>query len=129
MLATPGDNNTFQLDLNAERICVDTGASACISTKKGHLTALMVTPDEKINGIAAGLCIEGIGTLKWSIYNDSNNEIDLYIKDALYVPSAPMGLLCPQQVVQPTKERRQWLSCYSKARHFGIRWLLPHHTI
>jgi hypothetical protein len=53
-----------------------------------------------INGIGSGLPIEGIGVLKWSIRDDSGNEIDLFIKDALYVPSAPTGLLCPQQVAQ-----------------------------
>jgi hypothetical protein len=40
--------------------------------------------------------------LRWSIRDDNNNDIDIYIKDSLYVPSAPMGLLCPQQIAQQT---------------------------
>jgi hypothetical protein len=58
----------------------------------------------KINGIASGLHVAGIGLLKWSIRDDENNEVDLYIKDALYVPQAPMGLLCPQQIAQQTRK-------------------------
>ncbi len=58
----------------------------------------------KINGIASGLQVEGIGLLKWHIRDDDNKEIKLYIKDALYVPKAPMGLLCPQQIAQQTRK-------------------------
>jgi len=85
-----------------ERICVDTGASACISTQKGNFIHLHPVNNLKINGIGSGLLIEGIGVLKWSVRDDSGNQIDLFVKDALYVPTAPMGLLCPQQVAQQT---------------------------
>jgi hypothetical protein len=54
----------------------------------------------KINGVASRLLVEGIITLKWPIKDDNDNEIDLNIHNALYIPSAPMGLLCHQQIVQ-----------------------------
>ncbi len=56
-----------------------------------------------MNCIGSGLPIEGIGTLRWSIFDDNNDAIDLYIRDALFVPTAPMGLLCPQQIAQQTR--------------------------
>jgi hypothetical protein len=57
----------------------------------------------KINGIASGLSVEGIGTLKWPIRDDNGHAIDLYIHNALYVPHAPMVLLCSQQLAQQTQ--------------------------
>jgi hypothetical protein len=55
-----------------------------------------------MNGICTGLPFEGFGILKWSVCNDNNDEVDLYIKDAPFVPTAPMGSLCPQQITQQT---------------------------
>ncbi len=99
-LVTPGPTELYQLDTNAERTCIDIGASACISTQKDNFVSLKETNNMKINGIESGLQVSGIGTLKWSIYDAKNNEIDLFVKDALYVPTASMGLICPQQIAQ-----------------------------
>jgi hypothetical protein len=93
----------YQFDSDTERICIDTGASACLSTRRDNFISLRDLDNIKINGIASGLKVAGIGVLRWSIRDDNNTEIDLYIKDALYVPDAPMGLLCPQQIAQQTK--------------------------
>jgi hypothetical protein len=71
----------------------------------------------QINGIGTGLPIEGIGILKWSLRDDLNNKIDLFIKDALYVHSAPMGLLCPQQIAQQT---RMPLNGFISAAQHGV---------
>jgi len=101
-LLTPSLDNTYHFDPTVECICVDTGASTCISAQKQNLIHMTQVNNLKINGIGSGLPLEGIRILKWSIQDDSGNEIDLFIKVALYVPSAPMGLLCPQQIVQQT---------------------------
>jgi hypothetical protein len=95
-LNTPGLDNTYLFDSGIERICSDTGASACLSAKKENFVHLTQVNNLQILGIGRGLNVEGIGILKWSMNDDRGNEIDLFIKDALYVPSAPMGLLCPQ---------------------------------
>jgi hypothetical protein len=63
---------------------------------KQNFISLTPVTNIQINGIGSGLPIEGIGCLKWSIRNDANNEIDIFVKNALYAPTAPMGLLCPQ---------------------------------
>jgi hypothetical protein len=103
-LSTPGGSDTYNFDTDAERICIDTGASACLSTKKENFISLKPISNVKINGIASGLQVDGIGLLKWSIRDDNNKEIDLFIKDALYVLKASMGLLCPQQIAQQTQK-------------------------
>jgi hypothetical protein len=101
-LTTPGNPAKVQFGSDTETICIDTGASACISRNKTNFLNLHSITNLTIKGIGTGLPIEGIGTLRWSIRDDANNEIDLYVKDALYVPAAPMGLLCPQQIAQQT---------------------------
>jgi hypothetical protein len=101
-LSTPGDQDKMTFGSDAENICIDTGASACISTLRANFINLRPVTKLQINGIGTGLPIEGIGTLRWALRDDKNREIDLYIKDALYVPAAPMGLLCPQQIAQQT---------------------------
>jgi hypothetical protein len=101
-LSTPGADNTITFGTDSERICIDTGASACISAKRSNFIKLHPITNLSITGIGAGLPIAGIGTLRWSLRDDNANEIDLYIKDALYVPKSPMGLLCPQQIAQQT---------------------------
>lgn len=98
-MATPGFTNTYQFNTTSEKICIDTGASACLSTMHSNFVTLKDMKNVKITGIASRLHVAGIGTLKWPIHDD-NNEVELFITDAL--PSAPMGLLCPQQVAQQT---------------------------
>jgi len=56
----------------------------------------------QVNGIGLGLPVEGSGLLKWPIHVDNNNEIGLYVQNTLYMPKAPMGLLCPHQRAQQT---------------------------
>ncbi len=101
-LTTPGSQDTIHFGADTESICIDTGASACISKIRSSFINLHPVSNIKIKGIGTGLPIGGIGTLRWSLRDDNNNDIDLFIKDALYVPDAPMGLLCPQQIAQQT---------------------------
>jgi hypothetical protein len=67
-------------------ICVDTGASVCISNNKNDFISLVKISSETIQGIGSGLQVEGKGTLRWIIYDDDGQEVTLYVRDALYVP-------------------------------------------
>jgi hypothetical protein len=116
-LSTPGNDRTYHLGTDVERICIDTGASACISTRKENFVTLSAITNVKINGIGSGLPVEGTGLLKWPIRDDKNNEIILYIQNALYVPKAPMGLLCQQQIAQQTNKPGDGLNALG---HHGI---------
>jgi hypothetical protein len=83
-------------------ICIDTGASSCISNNKSDFLDLQPTSNNVLNGIGSGLHIEGIGTLCWKLTTDNGDEISLQISDSLYVPSALMCLLSPQTITQQT---------------------------
>jgi hypothetical protein len=102
LLSTPKHDSVYNFGTDTERICIDTGTSACISTHRDNFVTFSPINNLKVNGIGSGLPVEGSGLLKWPIQDDNNNEVDLYVKDALYVPKALMGLLYPQQIAQQT---------------------------
>lgn len=102
-LSTPGVNDKIGFGTDSENIFIDTGASACLSKLRSNFITMHLITNLTIKGIGARLLIAGMGTLHWSLRDDSNNEIDLYVKDELYVPKSTMGLLCPQQIAQQTR--------------------------
>ena len=91
-------------------ICIDTGASACISNDKADSILLVLANDQTLQGIGSGLSIAGQGTLRWSINDNDGNAIILHVRDALYVPKVSMCLLSPQQVAQQTGKRWEMAS-------------------
>jgi hypothetical protein len=56
-LSTTGLDTVYHFDPTMERICVDTGVSACISTQKGNFIHLHPVNNLKINGSSNGLPI------------------------------------------------------------------------
>lgn len=86
----------------SKAICVDTGASSCISNDRKDFITLEKVNNQTISGIGSGLTIEGHGTLRWTINDDDGNAIILHVRNALYVPNVPMCLLCPQQIAKQT---------------------------
>jgi hypothetical protein len=89
--------------LGSTPICVDTGASASISSNKDDFIKLHYTKNLNLQGIATGLPIASIGTLNWTISTDSDSHVVLEIQNALFVPQCPMNLLSPQQLAQQTQ--------------------------
>jgi hypothetical protein len=83
-------------------ICIDTGASCCISNCKDDLIPFAPSSSTILKGISGGLSINGTGTLKWNILDDNGDEVALYIHNNLYIPDAPMCLLSPQHMAQQT---------------------------
>ena len=86
----------------SKAICIDTGASSCISNDRNDFISLEKVQNQTISGIGSGLDIAGYGTLQWRINDDDGNTIVFHVRDALYVPKVPMCLLCPQQIAQQT---------------------------
>jgi hypothetical protein len=84
-------------------VCIDSGASSCISNDKADFIHLEASDNTVLKGISSSLHIKGTGTLCWKITNDMGNEVSLYVHNSLYVPDAPMCLLSPQSVCQQTK--------------------------
>ncbi len=89
--------------VDAMPIYIDSGASLSVSNNECDFVALKPVKDKNLSGIAMGLPIAGIGTIKWPLLTDSGTEVDLYIRNALYVPHCPMNLLSPQHLAQQTK--------------------------
>ena len=52
----------------------------------------------KINGIADGLEVKGMGTVQYKLKDTKGKTFILRIENALYVPRCPARLICPQQV-------------------------------
>jgi hypothetical protein len=88
----------------SQTICVDTGASACISDHKHDFVTLDTYGSAFIEGIGSGLKIAGTGTLRWILLDDDGQEITLFVRDILYMPAVPMCLLCPKQIAQQTRK-------------------------
>jgi hypothetical protein len=95
-LSTPSQDCTMHFGSDHERFCIDTGASACISDRKENFIKLQPVDNIKINGVGRGLPVEGVGTLKWPNRDNNQNELDIYVHNA-------MGLLCPQQLAMQTQ--------------------------
>jgi hypothetical protein len=67
-------------------ICIDTGASCCISNNKRDFIELNSTQSSSVlKGIGSGLTIAGSGTIKWTILDDMGDEITLHLHNSLYV--------------------------------------------
>ncbi len=84
-------------------ICINTGASCCISNVKSDFIKFQESKSSVFHGISSGLSITGTGTLKWSINNDNGDEVIIHLPNSLYVPDAPMCLLSPQHMAKYTK--------------------------
>jgi hypothetical protein len=61
-------------------VCIDTGASCCISNNKSDFTHFKESTSSVLHGISSGLSIHGTGTIKWSINDDNGDKIILYLR-------------------------------------------------
>jgi hypothetical protein len=87
----------------SQPICIDSGASMTVSNNKDDFVSLQPIKDQRLSGIAKGLPIAGIGTIKWPLLTDASVEVKLYICQSLSVPQCPMNLLSPQYLAQQAK--------------------------
>lgn len=76
-LSTPTQDWTMHFGSDSVWICIDTGTSACISTRRENFIKLQLVENIKINGIETGLPVEGVGTLKWLIRDNNKNKLDI----------------------------------------------------
>lgn len=69
-----------------------------ISNSKDNFVDFQPVKDINLSGIVTGLLISGVGTIKWPILTDCGTEVELFIRQTLYVPACPMNLLSPQHL-------------------------------
>jgi hypothetical protein len=92
-------------------LCIDSGASCCISNDKRDFTSFTMTTSSVLNGILSRLQIESIGTLQLTLQDDLGNDITILLPNSLYVPQAPMCLLSPQHMAQHTNSPNDGFLC------------------
>ena len=80
-----GQGIPINFDSDSYTICIDTGASCCISNDHSHFVLLDPIENVKVTGIASGLTVKGMGIVKWTFMDDSSQVIE--------VPDVPMCLL------------------------------------
>jgi len=93
--------NAFLTVVGSESFPVifDSGASLAISGNREDFVGDLVTPktDLRLGGMAQGMKIEGIGTLKWTFVSETGNDVTIRAQ-AYYVPAARARLISPQRL-------------------------------
>jgi hypothetical protein len=84
-------------------IIIDTGASIIITPyMTDFIGPLQSIQELEVKGIALGLQVCGMGTVKYSFLSDDGTEVTLQLKNCLYVPQCTSCLLCPRQISHNT---------------------------
>ena len=81
-------------------LILDTGASIS-STKSPHDFVGPIKPIQNttVQGIAAGISVHGIGTVRYIVRDTMGAPYQLTIPGVLYAPACPSRLLCPRQLL------------------------------
>ena len=98
-----------------------TGASLAITPEKADLNdPLFIAEAElQLGGVANGLCIEGVGSVKWSFNHTDGTEMAIQ-SSAYYVLNAKAQLLTPQQLFdKPTGINR-----YDRGDHHPVQLVI-----
>jgi hypothetical protein len=95
--ATDHDDSAPIFDCDSTHFAIDPGASATIGNRRSDFGELRPTPDIFLQGVGGKVPVVGVGTLTWEIIDDRGTRHCVTIKDAYFVPAAPLSLLSPQQ--------------------------------
>ena len=103
---TASGANDVHFDSDSYMIGVDNHASRCMANSPHLFTDLQLIPQGKqVEGIGAGLKIEGVGTYIMSIQDDKGKSHKVMIPNSLYLPELKRCLLSPQHWAQEAKAR------------------------
>jgi hypothetical protein len=85
---------------NIISLIIDTGASISVTNcVADFITPLRPVQQSTLQGIAAGLAIKGLGTVRYTVKDDLGGQQVFTIPKVLYVPDCPSRLLCPRQLL------------------------------
>jgi hypothetical protein len=85
---------------NVISLILDTGASISVSNCiADFVTPIRPVQHTTLQGIAAGLAIKGLGTVQYSVLNDTGGLVTLTIPEVLFVPDCPSRLIFPRQLL------------------------------
>jgi hypothetical protein len=108
VLSTEQERTSTRLffDTDSFEIKLDTGCSYSLSGSEADFIAGTIVPAVGMSVGAYGgtkLSVTGIGTIKWTICDDSGKLIDLVIPNSLYIKGSTTRLLSPQHYAQVGK--------------------------
>jgi hypothetical protein len=85
---------------------IDTGASVTVTNSKSDFVSeLHPVQPTKLQGIAAGLEVKGIGDAEYVFRMDNNTTISILFRNVLYVPNCTVRLLCPRHLAESTNQK------------------------
>jgi hypothetical protein len=93
-------------DSDSFDILVDGGASACISNNLADFIKPPKTSAIRVKGFNGTTSSTKVGTVRWSILDDSGQERTLEVHNTYYVPACPLRLLSPQHYSQQQNDHR-----------------------
>jgi hypothetical protein len=116
---------------NVISLILDTGASVSVTNcSADFITAIRPIQHTTLKGIAAGLTIKGLGTVRYTVRDDSGREHTITIPEVLYVPDCPSRLLCPRQVLSSTQDTDATMTVRSNGVQLffgGVTFTVPYH--
>jgi hypothetical protein len=96
----------------------------------------LINKGKQVDGIGAGLEVEGTGTFVMRISNDDGQTHKIKIPNSFYLPKLRQCLLLPQRWAQETKAKRgnkgkawmdnYWDKCVLLWDGGKFKWLIPH---
>ena len=110
-------------DSDSVQMLIDNGSSATMWTRKQDFIKFDPSIRKPIQGIGS-TSSEGGGTLSIKVQDDQGHVHEFVIKDAIYVPTSPANLFCPQQWA---RQRERDLGdtiahCDTKGDHLLMEW-------
>jgi len=116
---------------NVISLILDTGASISVSNCfADFVSPVRPVQHTTLKGIAAGLTIKGIGTVRYCVSDDQGVQRHITIPGVLFVPDCPSRLLCPRQLLTSTGDPSATMAvCTQSARlrFSGTTITVPYH--
>lgn len=132
MLITQDDGFPTTFLLDTVLLIVDTGASITITPdKRDFLSPVHPVQPTTLQGIAAGLQVQGIGRARYNFPQPSGQPVSVILDNMLYVLGCSMRLLCPRHLAHSTGIAGDgFTSCKDHAtlRVHGIDIPVAYHT-
>ena len=101
----PGSARTI-FDSDSFDILVDGGATSCISNSLSDFIKPPLDSKVRVQGFNGTSSSTKVGTVRWTVLDDTGHRRSLEIPGTYYIPACPMRLLSPQHYSQATRDHR-----------------------
>jgi hypothetical protein len=94
-VSTTTSHRRAVFDANSFNILIDGGATACISNALSDFIKLPRTSTVQVKGFNGATSSTRVGTVRWSILDDTGKTRTVEVRNTYYVPECPIRLLLP----------------------------------